>query len=933
MTLDREITYAEVALPLPLPWPCYYVVPPELCEAAQPGRLVLAPLGTQERVGCVVATFTDPPVENRSLRPILRAVTPGFQVDPPLIDLARWISDYYLCDLGETLAGVSFIGFTDVKEKTEGRVALNPAWREPGSGGEAEETILKSAPRRRLLEALRERGGAVEGDEPTSDVLGRARTTRAILKELIATGAAREWEEPIAWRPRGIAPASVDKPLCFTAKQRECFDSVAAALDERRFAPFLLEGVTGSGKTEIYLQAIQRCLDQGRQAICLVPEIALTPQTLERFQGRFGAAIGVCHGSMTRSEKLQLYHALRRREVNIVIGPRSAVFSPVPDLGLLVVDEEHEGTYKQDEAPRYNARDVGLVRARSAGAVVILGSATPSLESIANAKSGKYGHLTLPDRIDNRPLPPVEVVDMAAELRDAHNPTLFSNRLVAAIRERIERKEQVVLFLNRRGFANFVLCPQCGHLPRCPEDDVALTYHVYRDRTEVEGGSAPGGGAAGTEGAAGQAKSAGPSGSTGSRVAPGDAQGDLFEGLYSRDPTEHARARSLMGAVDPAKGKKGRKVAADRFTADQARAAGNVGPTYLAKNILTSNTKDEKDEKDPKDNGEKAPDYPEGPGAPEGAEGSGTDGPGAGVPAGDAAEAEAPGGDRPGSLENLSRNARLQCHFCGRKMPMPPRCPQCGDPRLSVVGQGTQRIEEELGEHFPSARVLRMDSDTMTNREAYEEAWRRISGGEVDIILGTQMIAKGLHLERVTLVGVILADVGLFVPDFRAAERTFALLTQVAGRTGRGALGGQVIVQTYVPQNAAVQCALTHDVGKFAEHEMKRRHWLRFPPVARLAALTIAGTHLDAVLEASSALVGVLRRLRHLEGHEGCVVLGPMPAPLSRLRGRWRQRILVRAAQPGPLHLLLRASLREYESRPHPRGVRIVVDIDPQDLM
>jgi len=906
--VDREFLYAEVAFSIPIPRPCFYVVPAEMKGEVEPGRLVLAPLGRKEHVGCVVAVASEPPGELRYLRPLLRPVSPEFRVDNPLIELARWVADYYLCTVGEALAAVSFIGFTEAKLKKERRVILADSWRAPGGGGETESALLKGASaRRRVLDILREAG---EQEVPSLDLLGRARTSRSALEPLIAAGAVEECEVPLPWRPRSHTAPPRDTPPPLTPQQQDCFDAVAGALDDRRYEAFLLQGVTGSGKTEIYLRAIQRCLDQGRQAICLVPEIALTPQTLERFQARFGEAIGLCHGRMTRTEKLHLYRAVQSREVNVVIGPRSAVFSPVPDLGLLVIDEEHEGTYKQDETPRYHARDVGLVRARDAGAVAILGTATPSLESLANARAGKYVQLSLPDRIDNRPLPPVEVVDMAAELREAHNPTLFSARLETAIRERLERGEQVILFLNRRGFANFVLCPRCGHLPRCPDDDVALTYHVYRPREFQDDVRA---GPKGTR--------MGP-GSSGSKPERGrravtdedTGQQDLFEGLWSRDMEELRKAKGLPpghgtagpkgagrargtpaekeGGVsersdridhsgqpdkfDRAERSTGKSEAepAEKERGDEIRS--RVGPSYLARSVLDSS-----------------------------------------------GEPEAAG----------ATTIRLVCHFCGRKIPMPPRCPQCADPRLTVVGQGTQRIEEELGRLFPQARLLRMDLDTMSKRNAYDEAWRRITRGQVDIILGTQIIAKGLHLERVTLVGVVLADVGLFVPDFRASERTFALLTQVAGRAGRGERGGQVVVQTYVPQNAAIQCALTHNVEKFAEHEMKRRQWLRFPPVTRLAGITLSGKQLDAVLEAASGLVGILRRRRHQDAHAGCTVLGPMPAPLSRLRGKWRQRILVRAEQPGPLHLLLRAALGEYESRPHPSGVRIVTDIDPLDLM
>ncbi len=821
--------YAEVAFPFPLPRPSHYLVPDDMAADARPGRLVLAPLSRKERIGCIVELSTQPPEGVPALRPLVGWVSPDFEIDPPLIALARWIAGYYLCTGGEALAAVSFIGFTDVNLPRETWISLASDWTKPGSGGDAEESLLKGAPaRRRLLGVLRE---SPKREWPATEALSLARTSRTVLRSLVDTGAVVEAQRPVAWEPENREPVRRDTPQVLTPRQSESYQPVVQALEQRRFAAFLLQGVTGSGKTEIYLQAIQRCLDLGRQALCLVPEIALTPQTLERFQARFGNRIGVCHGRMTRNEKLRLACALRNRDVRVVIGPRSAVFSPVPDLGLLVVDEEHETTYKQNESPRYHARDTGLMRARAANAVVLLGSATPSLESLENARQGKYELLTLPDRIDSRPLPPVEIVDMATELREGHNPSLFSRRMETAIHQRLERSEQTILFLNRRGFANFVLCPNCGHVPRCPNDDVAMTYHRIREAPEKR-----------------------PQRPGTSDVE--DLQQDLFEGLSSSDAVQLRRAR---GQSSPA-------------PAPNSKRAKSVGPSYLGKNIL--DTPDEQ-----------------------------------------------------------GRVARLVCHLCSHKVPMPPRCPQCADPRLSVVGQGTQRIEDELAERFPKARILRMDLDTMSRRNAYDAAWRRITQGEVDIILGTQIIAKGLHLERVTLVGVVLADVGLFVPDFRAGERTFGLLTQVAGRTGRSALGGEVIIQTYVPQATPIQCALTHDVEAFAEEELRRRRWLRFPPVTRLAAITLTGKELEPVLETAGGLSGILRRKRHLDIHAGCTVLGPMPAPLSRLRGRWRQRILVRGETPGPLHSLLRDSLDEYESRTFPSSVRVTVDVDPLDLM
>jgi len=867
-----------------------------MAAGARIGRLVWAPFGEQERIGCVVALHEASPRTSHAVRPLLRWASPDFAIDPSLIALADWIADYYLCPRGEALAAVSFIGFSDVRERPQRWVSLSAAWAERAAEKEqgeeipeenlgrdvqatrnldflesiAELDVLRRAPsRKRIVECL---ASDPAREWPERELLAATSASREALRALCEAGITQVIERLPAWRASATgasaeaATAPPQTPLALVPAQQTAFDAVARAIAERHYAAFLLQGVTGSGKTEVYLQAIQRCFDAGRQAICLVPEIALTPQTLERFRARFGDRVALCHGGLQKSQKLRLARALQTGEVQVVIGPRSAVFSPVRDLGLLIVDEEHEPSYKQEETPRYHARDVGLVRARNARAAVILGSATPSLESLENVRAGKYTLLSLPERIENLPLPHVEVVDMGKELLEDRNPTLFSRRLDEAIRDRLARREQVLLFLNRRGFANFALCPACGHIPRCPHDDITLTYHCIKPREEkrTPAISASPRRAATANMSAASAVSAGP-----------DAQEDLFAGLWM--PADmSAAARSAAKSRSPGDSLSSDSSADDSFAANSRppRRLGGLGPAYLSRSVR-----------------------------------------------------EAPR-DEQGRLQVLI------CHLCGHRVPLPPRCPQCGDPGISVVGQGTQRIEDEIAERYPGARLLRMDLDTMSRPGAYEEAWARVTGGEVDILLGTQMIAKGLHLERVTLVGVVLADIGLFVPDFRSSERTFQLLTQVAGRAGRSQLGGEVLIQTYAPGSKAVQCAVAHDVDAFAAEEIKRRRMLRFPPVAKLAAITLSGKDLGAVIDAAGRLSGILRRRRHQDEHRGCSVLGPMPAPYARLKEMWRQRILVRAQQgAAPLHRLLRASIEEYESQPRPGGLRLVVDIDPMDLL
>lgn len=821
MSIDSR--YAEVAFPIPLPRTYGYLIPEDWGGDVGVGSLVAAPLGKHESIGCIVEVRDKPPEGMTSLRCLARRVTPDFAIDPALVSLAHWMADYYLCNLGEALQAVSFVGFTDQKETPERTLTLAPEWKSedpaggvagaedrPSFGDEAAIALalLRSAPGGRLPAAvLRKQTGVSD----------------KTLKALVKVGAVIEQREARLWVPRALVLPRRDEPLVLNQAQQNALHRIQEAMHAGIYRTFLLLGVTGSGKTEIYLQAIQRCLEQGRQAICLVPEIALTPQTHERFQARFGPWVGMCHADVDRREKHRLARALRRGDVRIVLGARSAVFAPVPDLGLLVVDEEHESTYKQSSgSPRYHARDAGLMRARAAGAVAVLGSATPSLESHYNARQGKYELLALPDRIEGINLPRVEILDMAEELREHRNPSLFSHRLDAAIRDRLARREQVILFLNRRGFANYTFCAACGYVPRCTRDDMALTYHLS---------------------AAGQEET----------PTPEEMQGDLFDDLFEESQSDKEAGKSL-GSLR------------------KRKAISPKSARHITRPML---------------------DVPDAQG----------------------------------------RRRRLVCHFCGRTIPMPPRCPECAAPALQVIGQGTQRIEEELAGRYPSSKILRMDSDTMSRRAAYEEAWDRITRGEVDIILGTQMIAKGFHLERVTLVGVVLADVSLFVPDFRSAERTFALLTQVAGRAGRGERPGEVIIQTYVPRAEVIQCAIGHDVARFTESELRRRNWLRFPPIHRLAAVEVAAVQLESALDASSRLAGILRRMCHWDDYRECSILGPMAPPLGRLKNRWRRRILVRAPEPVVLHSLLRAALKEFATRPRSPGMHLLVDIDPLDLM
>ncbi|HXG46643.1 MAG TPA: primosomal protein N', partial [Methylomirabilota bacterium] len=522
---------------------------------------------------------------------------------------------------------------------------------------------------------------------------------------------------------------------------------------------FLLHGVTGSGKTEVYLQAIAHALAQGRGAIVLVPEISLTPQTVERFKSRFSTGphhtlVAVLHSHLSAGERHDEWHKIRQGRARIVIGARSAVFAPVDPLGLIIVDEEHEHSYKQEEAPRYHARDVAVVRGQMEKAVVVLGSATPSLESFYNARRGKYTLLELPRRADDARMPVVRVVDMSQENRKQKGTPIFSTQLKEAITQRLERREQTILFLNRRGYSTSLQCPQCGYVAECPNCSVALTYHR------------------------------------------------------------------------------------------QAR--------------------------------------------------------------------------------------KIACHICGHEAPAPAVCPSdsCRNPAIRYSGLGTERVEDTLTKLFPRAVIRRMDSDTLKRKEDY----RRILGdfrlGKIDILVGTQMIAKGLHFPNVTLVGIIYADLSLHLPDFRAGERTFQLLTQVAGRAGRGDLEGEVIVQAFTPFHPAIQYARRHDYVGFYEQEIEFREQLRYPPVSRAALLTLKGRNEDKVKFAAEHL----RREVEMQaaGLKDLILAGPAPAPLARAESHYRYQLMLRTRHMSKLSALL-ATLAE--TLRLPEDLTLAIDIDPVNLM
>lgn len=559
-------------------------------------------------------------------------------------------------------------------------------------------------------------------------------------------------------------------PLPLTAEQQSVYNRISRAVEAEQHEVFLLHGVTGSGKTEIYLQCIQRCLDQGRQAVVLVPEISLTPQMVERFKSRFGSGVAVMHSRLSAGERYDEWRKIREGKATVAVGARSAVFAPFSQLGLIIMDEEHETSYKQEENPKYHARDVAVRRAEQCGAAVILGSATPSLESFHAAKSQSDDHfapvlLEMPSRALGNELPKVQVVDMREELKEG-NRSMFSRSLHAAINERLERGEQIVLLLNRRGFSTFVMCRSCGYVATCPECDISLTFH--------------------------------------------------------------------------------------------------------------------------------------------------------------------------------SRSNNLRCHYCGHAEQAPEICPECGSEHIRFFGTGTQRVEEELGKLFPGIRVIRMDVDTTTEKGSHEKLLGQFREKKADVLLGTQMVAKGLDFPDVTLVGVITADSALNLPDFRAAEKTFQLLTQVAGRAGRHQLPGEVVIQSYTPEHYSIIHASGHDYHSFVREELKHRRGLHYPPYCRLILVTLSHEQLPVLLKLSENyalnLQGKARQL-HWYGSldkltaDALDLLGPVASPLPRLKGRYRFQCMIKWRGSIDAIGLARRVAEELEDSAKDTGLQISIDVDPQMLM
>lgn len=727
--------FARVAVDAAVRREFSYRLPASWAARAQPGCRVRVPFGTREVLAVVVGLDLAAPegVAPEKLRWARELLDEEPLLTPALLRLARRIADTCWCSWGQALAAMLPAALR--RGRARRVVPTVEAAREPAPD-EVADLEAKLPKQARALAWLRRAGGPVE----VREFLNRTGLSRSPLESLARRGLARFGSRAHSLDPFAGAPAAPVAPHALNGEQASAAMAIGAALDAGAARDFLLFGITGSGKTEVYLSALDRCLAAGRGAIVLVPEIALTPQTVARFRGRCGE-VAVLHSGLTDAERHDQWQALRAGRVRVVVGARSALFAPVPRLGLIVVDEEHESSFKQESTPRYHARDVARERGRLEGAVCVLGSATPSLESWSAARDGEIALLELRERVAGGRLPPVQVVDMRHEKPQKGHWLVLSRPLEDALRVALGRGERAILFLNQRGFAPAWHCPRCGGSVKCPRCSVALTYHRWRKKA--------------------------------------------------------------------------------------------------------------------------------------------------------------------------------MCHACLAEEPPPRECSACGGP-VEMVGVGTERAEDSLRRAFPAARIARMDRDTMVRREDYEELYRSFAAGEHDILLGTQMVAKGLDFPDVTVVGVLNADTALHHADFRASERCFDLIAQVAGRAGRGPKGGRVVVQTWLPDHPAIRAAVKHDFRAFASRELEERAAFGYPPCGRAVRITCEGARADRADRLAEEAAALLRAAAR--GARGVEVLGPAPHALELLRGRWRRQILVKAPAAGPL--AVQAALEQLCQREH-------VTVDP----
>jgi primosomal protein N' (replication factor Y) (superfamily II helicase) len=817
-------TYCEVALPVPLRTVFTYAIPDRLAGTTVAGSRVLVPFRNRAMTGVVTNALSarPDPARVKNIKEIIEVLDPIPALTPEMIELGRWIAGYYVAPAGEVframlppqidlrherefhiteagharriemdaagnrsenevaeLALLSLLhisgkpvradrlrklpggeaaaerlvrrGQLESREVTlhrHARMQKIVAWN---SGAGAPETIGDSPgpgeKQTRIQQVLEEERGPL----PLPELAKLAKVTRAFIEKLIGQGILKCWEEPLTveedlfdvdYKP----PSNILNP-----DQQRALGEVRGWLDSDAFNVGLLYGVTGSGKTEVYLGAVEAALARKKSALILVPEIALTLWIGRLCRARLGPSVAVLHSALAEVERAREWWRVRRGEARVVVGTRSAVFAPLENLGLIVVDEEQEASYKQEETPRYHGRDVAIVRAKFAGAVALLGSATPSLESFHNARAGKYQLLQLDSRVENRPMAPVEIVDLREDFRATHKPGALSLKLTTAIAARLEAGTQSLILINRRGYSWFVICRSCGAGIQCENCSISLTYHKQQDR--------------------------------------------------------------------------------------------------------------------------------------------------------------------------------LVCHYCGFSRQVPKTCPKCSSEHIYFFGAGAEQLEEKLREKFPLAQVARLDRDSVRTKRAYQQVLGDFAIGKIDILVGTQMVAKGHDFQRVTLVGVVSADSQLSLPDFRAAERTFQLLTQVAGRAGRGSLPGEVLVETYYPEHYAIQLAARQDYTAFFEKELQFRRLLHYPPFTALATILIRDTKIENAIRWSRQLSGFLAG----KESQGVKVLGPAAAPLARLKREYRFQFLLKAPKRSQLTRILSELLAFSEQKELPQKA-LLVDVDPLSL-
>ena len=757
----RAGNFARVIIPSPLKEPLTYCVPENLRDFVTIGMRVLIPLG-KRKVSGIVFELT-PETSLDETKDVLAVLDERPIVDQLLLNLSHWASQYYVASLGEVLSTV----LPPTSRIETQRVIVARSESMQGNN------LLQQ----RILDALGKKQGRISLKTLTR-ALGKAGISNA-LTQLQSAGAVEVRERLPGQRRRRRTDRSQDYTLpsaeltrfALSTEQHAALTAVEARLQSGGFETFLLHGVTGSGKTEVYLRAMECVRSHRRQSLILIPEISLTPQLLNRLNVRFSGRVGVLHSGLTTAERWSQWWQINRGNVDVVVGARSAVFAPLPSLGLIVVDEEHDGSYKQDDGFRYNARDVAVVRGKLSACPVILGSATPSLESYENCRQGRYQLLEISQRVEQRPLPNIEILDLRKQFElpgEAANTAdlprkqknaaerLVSEPLANALRRNFEDRRQTLIFLNRRGFANFLQCTRCGYVLRCSYCSVTLTLHLKR---------------------------------------------------------------------------------------------------------------------------------------------------------------------------NVAR-----CHHCDFSRPASEPCPDCGNESLAGVGAGTEQIENTLRELLPKARIARMDRDTTRKRGSHAELLRQWETGDIDILIGTQMITKGHDVSRVTLVGALLADMSLNLPDFRSAERTFQLLSQVAGRSGRGEDPGRVIIQTYGPEHYAIQPLVTHDYKNFFAKEIEFRRALGYPPFGKLVNLRLDGPKSENVEAKARALASKIRALQsgNPKYREHIEILGPAPSPIEKLRNRYRWQLLLKGNQIGPLIALANIARETFTGA---RNVRLHIDVDPYNML